>query len=57
MKINISLLDVDINTESGEYEVFFLNGYNKTLDKSVLRFKYSHLLGVELEVLGYVLLK
>ena len=59
MKINVSVLDFDINTDAGEYEVFFLNGYDSTskLDKSVLRVKYSTLYGVELEVFGYVLLK
>lgn len=59
MKINVSVLDFDINTDVGEYEVFFLNGYDATskLDKSVLRVKYSALYGVELEVVGYVLLK
>ncbi len=30
MKINVSVLDFDINTEVGEYEVFFLNGYDST---------------------------
>lgn len=59
MKINVSVLDFDINTDVGEYEVFFFNGYDATskLDKSVLRVKYSTLYGVELEVFGYVLLK
>lgn len=61
MKINISLLDVDINTEMNEYEVFILNGYsnnpNNKVDKSILRVKYSALSGIELEVFGYVLLK
>lgn len=59
MKINVSVLDFDINTDVGEYEVFLLNGYDATykLDKSVLRVKYSALYGVELEVFGYVLLK
>lgn len=58
MKVNISLLDVDVDTENHSYEVFFLNGYDRSTqkDKSVLRVKYSPLRGIELEIFGYVLL-
>ena len=59
MKINLSVLDIDVNTDKNSYEVFVFNWFCESsgMDKSLLRVKYSAYVGYELEVFGLCLIK
>jgi hypothetical protein len=59
MRVNLSVLDIDVDTQRNTYEVFVFNWFSESsgMDKSLLRVKYDVLRGAELEVFGVRLIK
>lgn len=59
MKVNLSVLDIDMDTEYHSYEVLLFNVYSFTSksERTLLRFKYSVVGGFELDLFGFRLIK